>query len=309
MGMKDSLWHKFLINNERYADMINAFGLEGAQIITASDIMEADSKAGTKIRDEVRRVAFGVNFAIIGIESQESIDYSLAVRIMNYDAVKYDEICRHIRDKNMKTRAWKQKLPWNRNRGEYLYHFGREDRIPPVVTFVIYCGKEPWDGALGIRELIDTTDIPKELLKYVPDYKINVIDIRRESDKLSALTTDVKGVLEFIALSDDKERLRELTANNEYYKHMSEDAFELTEEYAHIDGMQCKPNEKGEYDMCQAIEDMRNDSKNEGIAIGKIEGKILAYFDTGMPIDNIASKTQLTVDFVKDTLKANGVLK
>ncbi len=143
-------------------------------------------------------------------------------------------------------------------------------------------------------------NIPKELLKYVSDYKINVIDVRREVDKLSVLITDAKEVLEFIAFSDDKEKLRKLTDNDEYYKHMEEDAFELTKEYAHIEGIHFKPNEKGEYDMCQAIEDMKTDAR--------IEGKILARYEDGMQIEDIATKTQRTVDFVKDTLKANGVL-
>ena len=302
MGRKDSLWHKFLMNNERYADMINAFGLDGAQIVTASDIMEADSKVGTKIRDEVRRVAFGVNFAMIGIESQELIDYSLVERIMYYDTSRYEKECVEIRRTNGQSNE-------ELNGGERLYLFRKTDKLHPVVTFVVYCGKEPWDGARSIRDLIDTTDIPEELLKCVSDYKINVIDARRDMDKLAMLMTDAGGVLRFIALSDDKERLRELTFNDEYYKHMEEDAFKLTKEYAHIEGMQCEPDEKGEYNMCQAIEDMRTDAKIEGRMEGKIEGKVLTYHEFGLPIEDIAARTEQTVDFVKDTLKANGVLK
>ena len=74
-----------------------------------------------------------------------------------------------------------------------------------------------------------------------------------------------------------------------------------------------EPNEKGEYDMCKAWEDMKTDAKNEGRMEGKIEGKIegkvLTYHEFGLPIEDIAARTDQTVDFVKDTLKANGVLK
>ena len=63
--------------------------------------------------------------------------------------------------------------------------------------------------------------------------------------------------------------------------------------------------EEGEYDMCQAIEDMKSDARIEG----KIEGKILAYSDMGMNAADIATKIGQTVDFVKDTLKANGLIK
>ncbi len=85
---------------------------------------------------------------------------------------------------------------------------------------------------------------------------------------------------------------------------MEEDAFLLTREYANIKGMQCTPDTKGEYNMCQAIEDMKTDARIEG----KIEGKILAYYDTGMELSDIAAKSEQTVDFVKDTLRENGLL-
>lgn len=61
--------------------------------------------------------------------------------------------------------------------------------------------------------------------------------------------------------------------------------------------------------MCKEWEDMRIDSRKEGIAEGKIEGKILAYSDMGMNAADIATKIGQTVDFVKDTLKANGLIK
>ncbi len=83
-----------------------------------------------------------------------------------------------------------------------------------------------------------------------------------------------------------------------------EDAFFLTSEYANIEGMQCTPDTKGEYNMCQAIEDMKTDARIEG----KLEGKIIARYEDGMSLDDIATKTEQTLDFVKDTLKENGLL-
>ena len=298
MGRKDGLWHKFLMNNERYADMINAFGLDGAQIVTASDIMEADSKVGTKIRDEVRRVAFGVNFAMIGIESQELIDYSLVERIMYYDTSRYEKECVEIRRTNGQSNE-------ELNGGERLYSFRKTDKLHPVVTFVVYCGKDPWDGARSIRDLIDTTDIPEELIKYISDYKINVIDVRRDTKKLTRLRTDVRDVLEVINCADDEARLDALLSDKERKIIFSEDAFCLAKEYANLKDTYIEPNEKGEYDMCKAWEDMKTDAKIEG----KIEGKVLTYHEFGLPLEDIAARTEQTVDFVKDTLKANGVLK
>ena len=40
---------------------------------------------GIKIRDLVRKTAFGINFSVIGIENQSNIDYTFPVRAMSYD--------------------------------------------------------------------------------------------------------------------------------------------------------------------------------------------------------------------------------
>lgn len=302
MGKKNSLWHEFLMDEERYADMINAFGAGGDQVVSCIDIRDADSRMRDKNRDEVRKVVFGINFVIIGIESQETIDYSMAARSMYYDAVGYDKECSRIRRRNGRIKK-------TLTAGESLYLFKKSDKLHPIITFVVYCGKEPWDAAVSIRGLVDTTDLPSQLTEYISDHSINVIDVRRAGDVLKRLKTDAKNVLEFIACSDDKVRLRELTASDEYYRHMREDAFLLTGEYARIEGLKREPNERGEYDMCQAIEDMKADARVEGKKEGKIEGGIIAYYDMGVSIDEIAKKSEMTVDFVTNTLKENGMLK
>ena len=51
---------------------------------------------GIKIRDLVRKTAFGINFSVIGIENQSNIDYTFPVRAMSYDVGEYEKMC--IRD-------------------------------------------------------------------------------------------------------------------------------------------------------------------------------------------------------------------
>lgn len=45
---------------------------------------------GIKIRDLVRKTAFGINFSVIGIENQSNIDYTFPVRAMSYDVGEYE---------------------------------------------------------------------------------------------------------------------------------------------------------------------------------------------------------------------------
>lgn len=88
---KDMGWKVYFSDNERYADIINGIGCGGQQLVKETDLSEDDSQAGKKARDLFRRTALGMNFAIIGIENQETIDYSLPLRNMNYDVWKMEE--------------------------------------------------------------------------------------------------------------------------------------------------------------------------------------------------------------------------
>ena len=62
-----------------------------------------------------------------------------------------------------------------------------------------------------------------------------------------------------------------------------------------------------EYNEAETMQMFMEEGREKGKIEGLIEGKILAYFDTGMKEPEIATKTGQTIDFVKDTLKANGL--
>lgn len=77
MGRKDLVEKRYFSDNTRYADLINGFVFEGQQVIGAADLSENDTiseygekgRERTGARDLMRKSAFGLNFAIIGIEN------------------------------------------------------------------------------------------------------------------------------------------------------------------------------------------------------------------------------------------------
>lgn len=170
---KDVGWKAFFEDNHRYADIINGIGCNGMQFIKDTDLMEADTASKRKARDLLRKTAFGVNFALIGIESQELTDYKFPLRNLHYEVNQYQKqagtIQREIRDNRKQNKL----LP-----GEYLYGFRKDSKLYPVITFVLYSGKEPWDGPMCLHDMLDFTDIPESLRKMTADYSINLIDIR-----------------------------------------------------------------------------------------------------------------------------------
>jgi hypothetical protein len=63
----------------------------------------------------------------------------------------------------------------------------------------------------------------------------------------------------------------ELVEGREYYRHMEEDAFETAVNYANAEELKIakeKYGEGGKVNMCTAIQELMEDSRNEGIEHG-----------------------------------------
>ena len=48
-------------------------------------------------RDLIKKSAFGVNFAVIGVENQEMVHYLMPLRTMEYDVAEYEKQAATIR--------------------------------------------------------------------------------------------------------------------------------------------------------------------------------------------------------------------
>ncbi len=265
----DVEWKDFFHDNVRYADMINGVGCGGIQLVKGTDLQEIDPTEKKKSRDLLRRVGMGINFAIVGIENQEKVDYRFPLRMMHYDVTRYykqaSDIWKEIRKKGIKLTA-----------EEYLSRFKRDSRMHPQVTFILYAGEEWWDGPVCLHDMLDFKDIPESLQKMVSNYKINIVDIRR-FENTSVFKTDVKQVFDFIRCSVDKNKLVELVEGDTYYQHMEDDAYEVVSKYTNSTKLIRKEEymeEGGTHNMCKAIRDLIDDSKAEGRAEGRAEERL-----------------------------------
>ena len=256
---KDIGWKSYFQDNRRYADMINGLGCGGKQFVRPEDLHEADTELKGKSRDLLRKTAFGMNFAIIGIENQDEIDYEFPLRNLHYEVNQYEKQAARIR-REVKENAK------GLSAGEYLYRFKKESKLYPVLTFVLYTGEEPWDGPMSLSDILDFTDIPRELKDKVADYSINLVDIRRLEDT-SVFQTDLKHVFDFIRCAEDKKKLVDLVNSEPYYRNMDEDALDVVSLYAkskELIAMKKYMNEGGRWDVCKGIRDLMEDSKAEG---------------------------------------------
>ena len=204
---QDLLAKRYYSDNRRFADLINGIVCNGIPIVKQEDLSEMDTETSQgKRRDLVRKAVFGVNFAVMGLENQEKLDYRLPLRVLGYEAGAYEhqaaEIYREIRrnGRNSDTEL---------SSGEYLYGFRKSDRLHPMITIILYYGEKEWDGSRDLHGILDFQDIPEQIRQYVQNYRIHVIDVRR-MERTDLFQTDLRQVFDLIRFSGNRERLRDL---------------------------------------------------------------------------------------------------
>lgn len=275
---KDLVKKECLSDDERYADLLNGLLFYGEQKVQAADLQEMDSQLSLSMwlrkktnryrqlyRDMIRRTAFGVNFALIGIENQELVHYLMPLRTMEYDAAEYEKQAAGIRKRVKKMKGI--------SNAEFISGFRKTDRLYPCVTLVLYYG-EDWDGARSLHDVIDFSDIPDGLKKYVNDYPIHIFEVLK-MENTEVFRTDLKQIFDFLRYSKDKAGLRELVENDKAYQEMAEDAYDMiavcTNEERLI-SVKKYHGEDGKVNMCQAIREMLADERLIGLEEGIEKG-------------------------------------
>ena len=111
----------------------------------------------------------------------------------------------------------------------------------------------------------------KEILKLIPDYRINLID-PHEINNSEKFMSDFRYIIEFMKASGDKEKMNSLlNEKHNIYSNMERDAMVVIRECANIN---IKIEEKEEkQDMCKAIDDMMRDARMSGEALGEARGR------------------------------------
>jgi hypothetical protein len=276
MGQKDSVTNDYLKQNHVFADAFNFFIYGGRPVIDPALLQELDTKGIVTPRDSIKgkdtpiqryrdtikslRAKFDDNgaYVILAVESQSHIHYSMPARTIMYDAIQYT--------KQVKEIAAKHKLE-DRQKGvsedEYLSGFYKSDKLLPVITLVIYFADNKWDGPMSLHDMFERKN--EHLLPLVQDYKLNLIApaFLRDED-FDLFHSDLKEVLLFIKYAKDKQKVQELVAKDEVFRHMDREAVRVIN---NCTGARLPVREEERtVDMCQAIKDLMEDAAAEAKA-------------------------------------------
>lgn len=282
----------------RYADLVNGLLLGGQQVLDASDLQEADSQQWNRqgrrkgkyrqsYRDLIKKTAFGVNFSLIGVENQKLVHYLMPLRTMEYDAAIYRGQAAKI--------AGMLKEMGGLTDAEFLSGFRKDDKLYPCITIVLYYG-DGWDGARSLHELLDFTDVPVSLKKYINDYKIHVFDIMKIDT--TVFRTDLKQIFAFLQCAKDKQKLKELVEGDSTYQELEEDAYDMIAAYTRAEkfvAIKDKYRKKEKVNMCQALNELLEDSRLVGVEQGIEQGIFRIVYKK--------VKKNYTLDMIADDLE------
>ena len=286
MSNADVVTKNYMRTNKVFADAFNYLLYDGRNVIDPDRLQELDSTELTvlfcddrsiadkrssgksttyietvqKYRDVLKSAVIkqdnSASYVILGLENQTSVNYAIAVRNNIYDALQYGRQIQEIVESHRKSSEGFK----GRSSAEFISGFCKGDYLRPVITLVIHFGADEWDGPLSLHEMIKFDD--PELMKFVPDYKVHLIDPARISDdELLKFSTSLREVLQYIKYSKDINKLEQIISNNQRMIidiNAAHVIATLTDTPVNIS------EEAEEVNMCQAIMEMIEKAKAEG---------------------------------------------
>ena len=277
---KDTITKEYMSQPKQFADLFNGYCYNGEEVIRPENLRELDTTSivlpygadgavspQQKDRDVLKmllKTDGKAAYCILGVENQSEIHTAMPVRNLLYDAMTL------AKQVDQAAKSYREAKDTGKDTAEFLSGFHRGDKVLPVVTIVVHWGTDKWDVPLTLREMYPE-DISPQLMKYVADYKVNLVSPSLMSDEeLDLFKSDLKEVLKFIKHSADKHELKKLLDDNPGYQDIKRLAAQTISVCSNVKFD--IPVGKEAVNVCKAIEDMKMDARNEGRSEGRNEG-------------------------------------
>ncbi|MDO4289581.1 MAG: Rpn family recombination-promoting nuclease/putative transposase [Eubacterium sp.] len=320
MGKEDSVLKQFFKDNNRFADLFNQTLFKGKPVIDPRKLTDMDTtqaeiiplKAGSekviqKSRDVAKLYNNEIELVILGLEHQHQVHYAMPARVMLYDALTYEGQYKEIAKEHRRQRDLTPK--------EWLSQFSKTDKLMPVVTLVVYYGRDPWDGPKDLRDMFSATGPFKDL---AGNYPMNLIEVNAIKD-VEAYEDDLMALFAFVKYQKDQKSLEQLiAAHKQYFSSVSREIYATIRNVVDMhdmDGYIKNENEEGKINMCEALRQIREDGirigEKRGIALGEKRGIALGekryaqkiakqLLKKHQPIPFIAEITDLSAEEIED---------
>lgn len=330
MGKLDDMAKELYEDNLVFADTMNVLFFDGKPMIRAQDLSpldpteehtifdddfvsktESEEKAdktqrkteafsNQKYRDVLRMLQTQNGKLeiriIVGAEIQSHVHYAMPIRNLEYDALNLSRQLSARQKYNRENHLLK-------SRNEFLSGIKKGETFTPVLTVVVYLGKETWDAPKTLHEMFNLDGVPETLLAYVPDYRTAILQPESVTSKqLARMKSPLRHILGVIKASTNWQDM------NNYVNQNKNDLSHLDSLTAGIISEACNMNipkqelEKEDVNMCEALVQLKEIGRQEGLSEGKIEGKVLAYLEVGKSDDWIIDHLQITQEKLDEIL-------
>lgn len=268
MSQKDITEKMLADYNDVFADIVNVLLFKGIQLVEPQNLENIKDKSqykadDSKIHEEERDVT--------KVLKRGNVRIAL-IGLENQTTIDKDEPLRII---GYDGAAYRSQL------------LGDDKVRYPVVTLVLYFGMTRWNGK---KSLYDVLDIEEEWKPYVNDYKINLFEIAfLTSEQINMFQSDFKIVADYFV---QKRTNHDYKPSKEVIHHVDEVLKLMTvltkdERFENAQGV----SEVGGVTMCEVLDKI--------VKEGEIKGKIEAYLDMNLTVNEIAQKVRLTVPEVE----------
>lgn len=224
MGQPDLASNSLTAHADVFADIINGIVYGGKTVLEANNLkpfypnstVPRDSKLKGLYRDScMEDIRNGIRYAIWGTENQYVPDPETPFKVMGYDYTLYDRQIEELAAQNEKN-------------GIKVYT-GRilpEQKVKPVITLVLYYGKEEIPESIHSMMQMPEDDTLK---KYIQDYRLNLIRLRELTmEQAELFQSDFACIAKFLAKSyNKKEQILALKENRQILIHPRDTLFTL----------------------------------------------------------------------------------
>ena len=219
----------------------------------------------------------------------------MPMRVMGYDYSAYK--------KQYDSNAAKYKKADGMEEDEYLSRMKRADRFMPVITVTVYYGKKPWDGAASLHGMLN---IPEALRKYVNDYRMLLVEARKNNLVLHNMNNvDLFNLLEILLDSsrpagEIRSRAIGYTKERRVDKTVIMTAAGAVDNKIDYDALE----QRGDVDMYTVFEETRIEGRAEGRKEGRAEEIIETGYEFGLSDDDILGRLQRKLDISLEMARA-----
>ena len=109
------------------------------------------------------------------------------------------------------------------------------------------------------------------------DYNVYLVDVRKlQASDTRRFQTDLRQVFDCVRMSHDKAGLYHLVQQDEAYRSLEEDAYDMISRYTNVFGnsemISKYETEEGKVNMCKAMQELLADERAAGVALGISQG-------------------------------------